>query len=406
MSEGVIRQSAEPIRVLIAEDDPGARQALAELISGDDHLIVIGQAGNAKDAAAMASRFQPDVALLDVRMPFGGGPKAAREIREHSPGTRVLALSMLDDRSAVLEMIRAGAVGYLVKTEPPGLIIDAIQTSARGDGALSERVTTKVVRELAGQLRREERRSQARRVHVHQIRDLMRHHDLKVVFQPIQTLVGRETKGFEALARVKGRHRRSPLVWLAEAEAVGLRIELELAMIQNALDRFDDLPADVFLSMNLSAPTALSPLLIDVLAAAPPGRVVLEVTEHQPVDQYDQLVGALAPLRARGIRLAVDDAGAGFASLRHVVRLGPDFIKLDIALTRDIATDQAQRALVSALIAFADQIGATIIAEGVETQAQLDTLLSIGITLGQGYYLSRPRPSVSRATPEPRSAML
>jgi EAL domain-containing protein (putative c-di-GMP-specific phosphodiesterase class I) len=354
----------------------------------------------------MASRFQPDVALLDVRMPFGGGPKAAREIRERSPGTRVLALSMLDDRSAVLEMIRAGAVGYLVKTEPPGLIIDAIQTSARGDGALSERVTTKVVRELAGQLRREERRSQARRVRVHQIRDLMRHDDLKVVFQPIQTLVGRETKGFEALARVRGRHRRSPLVWLADAEAVGLRIELELAMIHNALDRFDDLPADVFLSLNLSAPTALSPLLIDVLAAAPPGRVVLEVTEHQPVDQYDQLVGALAPLRARGIRLAVDDAGAGFASLRHVVRLGPDFIKLDIALTRDIATDQAQRALASALIAFADEIGATIIAEGVETQAQLDTLLRIGITLGQGYYLSRPRPSVSRIAPEPRSATL
>jgi EAL domain-containing protein (putative c-di-GMP-specific phosphodiesterase class I)/AmiR/NasT family two-component response regulator len=406
MSEGAIHQSAEPIRVLIAEDDPGARQALAELISGDDQLIVIGQAGNAKDAAAMASRFQPDVALLDVRMPFGGGPKAAREIRERSPGTRVLALSMLDDRSAVLEMIRAGAVGYLVKTEPPGLIIDAIQTSARGDGALSERVTTKVVRELAGQLRREERRSQARRVRVHQIRDLMRHDDLKVVFQPIQTLVGRETKGFEALARVRGRHRRSPLVWLADAEAVGLRIELELAMIQNALDRFDDLPADVFLSLNLSAPTALSPLLIDVLAAAPPGRVVLEVTEHQPVDQYDQLVGALAPLRARGIRLAVDDAGAGFASLRHVVRLGPDFIKLDIALTRDIATDQAQRALASALIAFADEIGATIIAEGVETQAQLDTLLRIGITLGQGYYLSRPRPSVSRIAPEPRSATL
>jgi EAL domain-containing protein (putative c-di-GMP-specific phosphodiesterase class I) len=187
---------------------------------------------------------------------------------------------------------------------------------------------------------------------------------------------------------------------------VGLRIELELAMIQNALDRFDDLPADVFLSLNLSAPTALSPLLIEVLAAAPPGRVVLEVTEHQPVDQYDQLVGALAPLRARGIRLAVDDAGAGFASLRHVVRLGPDFIKLDIALTRDIATDQAQRALASALIAFADEIGATIIAEGVETQAQLDTLLRIGITLGQGYYLSRPRPSVSRIAPEPRSATL
>src|SRR2546426_11716702 len=166
MSEGAIHQSAEPIRVLIAEDDPGARQALAELIAVEAHLIGTGQAGNAKDAAAMASRFQPDVALLDVRMPFGGGPKAAREIREHSPGTRVLALSMLDDRSAVLEMIRAGAVGYLVKTEPPSFIIEAILSCARGDAMLSYPVATKVLNELAGQYRRDERRAQERQVRV------------------------------------------------------------------------------------------------------------------------------------------------------------------------------------------------------------------------------------------------
>ena len=110
MSRGDIEESTVPIRVLIAEDDAGARQALAELLNGDDHLLVIGQAGTAKEAVTLASMFRPDVALLDVRMPLGGGPKAAREIRESSPGTRVLALSMLDDRSAVLEMIRAGAV--------------------------------------------------------------------------------------------------------------------------------------------------------------------------------------------------------------------------------------------------------------------------------------------------------
>jgi DNA-binding NarL/FixJ family response regulator len=104
-----------PITVLIAEDEPGVRDALADLIRTDDRLVLIGAAGDADQAIDLAREHRPDVALLDVKMPSGGGPRATREIRVLSPETRVVALSAYEDRATVLEMLRAGAAGYLVK---------------------------------------------------------------------------------------------------------------------------------------------------------------------------------------------------------------------------------------------------------------------------------------------------
>ena len=387
-----MHESTVPIRVLIAEDDAGARQALAELLNGDDHLQVVGQAGNAKEAATLASMFRPDVALLDIRMPLGGGPKAAREIREHSPGTRVLALSMLDDRSAVVEMIRAGAVGYLVKTEPPSFIIEAILSCARGDAMLSYPVATKVLNELAGQYRRDERRAQERRVRMQRVRHLITGDGLTIAFQPIFGLERRNVVGLEALARFPGRAHRSPSAWLAEAEMMGLRIELELTALRATLARLESINERTFLAINLSPETAASPLLTDEFRNVPVERVVVEITEQSPIDDYEPLKEAMAPLRERGLRLAIDDAGAGFASLRHIVRLEPDFIKLDIALTRDVETDRWQRALAAALIAFGAETDVAIIAEGIETKAQLRTLQRLGISFGQGFYLAAPAP--------------
>ena len=103
-------------------------------------------------------------------------------------------------------------------------------------------------------------------------------------------------------------------------------------------------------------------------------RLVVEITEHEPVDDYEELALALKPLRALGVRIAIDDAGAGYASLRHTLALNPDIVKVDISLTRAIDTDRARRALASALISFADEMDMTIVAEGIETEAELRTL--------------------------------
>ncbi|MEX0991683.1 MAG: response regulator [Actinomycetota bacterium] len=146
----------EPIHVLIAEDEPDVRAALEDLIGSDDAMDVVGTAGDADEAIEVAERVQPDVALVDVKMPNGGGPRATREIRRLCPETHVVAISAYEDRRTVLEMLRAGVVGYIVKGTPAEEILFTIRRSMQGQGSLSVEVTADVIQELAQLLERSE----------------------------------------------------------------------------------------------------------------------------------------------------------------------------------------------------------------------------------------------------------
>jgi EAL domain-containing protein (putative c-di-GMP-specific phosphodiesterase class I) len=179
-----------------------------------------------------------------------------------------------------------------------------------------------------------------------------------------------------------------PDLWFARAEAVGLLLPLDLAAARSALLLLDGRPG--YLSLNLSPDTVLAggcDLLLDGIDRR---RVVVEITEHAQVADYAALHAALEPHRAAGLRLAVDDAGAGYASFRHILALRPDFIKVDLSLVRDIHLDPVRQGLTSSLVTFAQTAGATLVAEGVETQDELDTLARLGVTLMQGYHLGRP----------------
>lgn len=145
------------ITVLIAEDEPAVREALADLIATETALELVGAAADAEEAIELARDRRPDVALLDVKMPNGGGPRAAREILARSPETRVVALSAYEDRTTVLAMLRAGAAGYLVKGTSAGEILEAIRRSVRGQASLSTEVTAEVIHELVELLDRSER---------------------------------------------------------------------------------------------------------------------------------------------------------------------------------------------------------------------------------------------------------
>jgi EAL domain-containing protein (putative c-di-GMP-specific phosphodiesterase class I) len=213
-----------------------------------------------------------------------------------------------------------------------------------------------------------------------------------IVHQPIHLLPGREIVGFECLSRFCAEPQRTPDVWFAEADEVGLREALEIAALRKALAILPDLPAGAYCSINASPATIRGDALPALLAIAPADRLVIELTENATVDDYDALSDALAPLRARGFRLAVDDAGAGYASMQHILQLRPDIIKLDMNLTRDIDSDPARKALASALIGFAHDVGSVIVAEGVETEAELRVLQAIGADAVQGYLLGRPQP--------------
>jgi EAL domain-containing protein (putative c-di-GMP-specific phosphodiesterase class I) len=215
---------------------------------------------------------------------------------------------------------------------------------------------------------------------------------LSTVFQPIVAIDGGRVIGVEALSRFPAEFGLTPDVWFADAETVGLGVELEVAAVRAALRALDDLPTGVLLGVNVSPCVAESAELHALFETVDVSRLVLEMTEHAPVDDYARLTAALQPLRNRGLRIAVDDAGAGYASLRHILWLAPDHIKLDISITRDIDTDVARAALASALIGFAAKVGSGILAEGVETQAELDTIRALGARAAQGYYFGQPGP--------------
>lgn len=218
----------------------------------------------------------------------------------------------------------------------------------------------------------------------------------RTVLQPIVELASGRTVGYEALARFReatGAARRPDEVF-AQAHTLGLGVRLEQAAARSALQLLPLLPAGAYLSVNLSPRALLDPatydLLSGVLVAGRP--VVLELTEHQDVADYAVLVRRLDALRAQGMRLAVDDTGSGFASLQHVVRLRPDVVKLDIAFVRGVHRHPARRAVARAMIGFAQEIGADLVAEGVEGPAECDEMVRLGARYGQGFHLGRPLP--------------
>ncbi len=214
----------------------------------------------------------------------------------------------------------------------------------------------------------------------------------QVHYQPIVHMADQQVVGFEALTRFTAVPSQSPDVWFREAQACGLHAPLELAVMVQALQALPQLPPHAYLSLNVSPLTLARADPIAWLAQQPVARLVLEVTEHDPIADYDSLCAALAPLRAAGLRLAVDDAGAGYASFRHILRLKPDILKLDASLIQRIDTDRDSHALAAALVRFAEETGIRVVAEGVETDAQLQVLQGLRVNKLQGYLMGRPRP--------------
>jgi EAL domain-containing protein (putative c-di-GMP-specific phosphodiesterase class I) len=381
----------EPITVLIADDEPSLRDALTELFAHEDRVVLVGAAGDADEAISIAERRRPDVAILDVSMPAGGGPRAAREIIRLSPATRVIALSAFEDKPTVLEMLRAGAVGYLVKGAAADQILGSIAKVVDGRASLSAEVIDAIVDELQSQLRREEIEQEQRDARRQEIGRFVAGEAVTTVFQPIVDLRTREILGMEALSRFHSLPLRPPYEWFAEAAELELGVPLELATMRRALALVPDLPDGAYLSLNCSHRAAMSGELLDTFGVDA-HRVVVEITEHEAVEDYDRLTSALERLRAAGVRVAIDDAGAGFASLRHTLRLRPDVVKIDISIVRDIDLDRGKRALASALARFGDEMGMAVVAEGIESQAELDTLLELGVVVGQGFFLAEPSP--------------
>lgn len=210
--------------------------------------------------------------------------------------------------------------------------------------------------------------------------------DFFPVFQPIVDLATGQVRGYEALTRFTDG--TSPEVRFEQARVVGAGIALESACLETIFEAAEHLPEGPWLNVNTSPEVVLAGVLEQLL---PGGRreVVLEITEHQAISDYASFRAAIAPIRDR-VKLAVDDAGAGFASLRHIVELAPAMVKLDRSLVAGIDRDPAREAVVAGMVRFAQAAGLALLAEGIETREELAALRRLGVELGQGYLLGRP----------------
>jgi len=232
----------------------------------------------------------------------------------------------------------------------------------------------------------------ARAAKLSRVQGVLRERDVRMVFQPAFRVDTGEVAFVEALARFYAKPSQSPDRWFSMAAEVGLAVELELLAVKAVLAELAQLPEPVRVSINTSPQVIVSPEFAAMLEGAPLKRLIVEITEHDTVSHYCALNRALAPLRTQGLRVAVDDMGAGYSSLRHILQIRPDLVKLDVSLSRDIDKDPVRRALASALVSFARDTNSELVAEGVETKGELETLRSIGAEVVQGFLFGSPKP--------------
>ena len=210
-----------------------------------------------------------------------------------------------------------------------------------------------------------------------------------IAFQPIVELGSGAVVGYEALSRFPGDE--PPDVWFADAHDAGLGPELEHLAVRRAMAAFDWSGSDAYLAVNLSAAALAACSLDELLEGVDPTRVVVELTESRPDHEVLPFEGR-EDLRRRGVRLAVDDLGAGFAGLSRLIEIGPEIIKLDRFLTMGVGTDPRRAALAAAAVHLCTSLGVDLVAEGVEHDADRDALLGLGVRHGQGYLFGRPGP--------------
>jgi EAL domain-containing protein (putative c-di-GMP-specific phosphodiesterase class I) len=230
-----------------------------------------------------------------------------------------------------------------------------------------------------------------------------------VVLQPIVDLATGHRVGAEALSRFPREWGKAPDVCFAEAHSIGRGDDLELLAIGRAAELLSEVTG--YVAMNVSPATLLRPECLELFAGFPLDRVLLELSEHDPVADYDQLRNAILPLRERGMRLAIDDVGAGFSSLRHIVLTAPDVIKIDRSIVDGVSSDPVLTTLVRSLVEFGHGCDARVVAEGVETSDDDIAVRSLGVDYGQGWFYGRPGPPEDLTTargselPRPRTGV-
>jgi DNA-binding NarL/FixJ family response regulator len=378
-------QDPTAIRVLVADDEEAVVDVLRALIGSDPSLEFIGAANDAERAIELANRERPDVVLLDVRMPGGGGLRAAREITKRCPPTKVVALSAHEDDDTVIGMIGAGASAYVPKGDSTDKILRAIHRAV--DAPWDEPQQKPQLTLISPLLPR--RTQQSARV-ARAILDGA----ISAEFEPIADLATGRIVGLDARPNVATLPQRSYDTWLADADAAGLLLDLELAAFRASLLAFQHIPEELFLEFEVTPSSAGESRFRRAVRRPAASRIVLGfsplVAGDDPTLGAARPGGTLASLRERGVRISARDVGPGFAGLRHLTFLSPDYARIDETLSRSLGHSFSSHSIVAALAACADDVGAQVIATGVASYEQLREVRNLGVSLVQGPLVGEP----------------
>lgn len=381
------RAEGAPIRVLVADDEETVVDVLRALIGSDPSLRFVGAAHNAEDAIALTVRERPDVVLLDVRMPGGGGLRATREITKRCAPTKVVALSAHEDSDTVIGMISAGASAYVPKGDSTDKILRTIHRTIDANYMLTEQQPPLTL--VSPMLPRRTQQSTA-------VAKAILDGAITAEFEPIAELATGRVVGLDARPRVATLPHRSYDNWLADAEAADLLLDMEMAAFRASLSALQFIPEDIFVEFEVTQSTATEGRFRRAIRRPVAPRIVLGfsplvVTDAAALESADP-GGILATLRGRGVRIASRDAGPGVASLRHLSLLSPELARLDETLVRTLGQSFSSHAIVAAVAACASDVGAKVIAAGVTSPEQLHELRNLGIELVQGPIVGEPIP--------------
>jgi PAS domain S-box-containing protein len=246
-------------------------------------------------------------------------------------------------------------------------------------------------RPVESRRRSEGMNSEQRHLWLRRVEEVLEEEAIEIAFQPVLELATRRAIAYEALARFPGDPSLTPDRWFSGAWDVGLGLPLELLAVRKAAEALDRIPDGTGLNVNASPPVVAAEGFLAAFGGAAP-RVTVELTEHLRIEDYRSFASALEPMRRAGGQIAIDDFGAGYASLRHILRLRPEWVKLDISLTERIDENPMAHEMAAALTSFADNVGLQVIAEGIETEEELEALSELGFRYGQGFHFGVPGP--------------
>lgn len=318
----------------------------------------------------------------------GDIPELLRDARQHPVAAQLEATWQVPIGTHVsVPIIRADGTVYGTFCCFSREVDDAVADSVSDQHLAALRVIADI---LADHLEGLEATGRDREVQRQRVASLTVGRDLRVACQPIVRLHDGCVVGMEALARFPTLD-EDPRVVFGRAWDAGVGLELELLAAEAALAHLDRLPADTYLAVNVAPATLASDRFLEAVGGSQPDRIVVEVTEHAAVEDYDALRTAARTLTDLGVRVAIDDVGTGFSSLSHIIQLSPPIIKVDGSLVRGVAECTAKQAMLSALVTFGARMGTTVVAEGVESEAELTALRVLGVDHGQGFHLACPR---------------